>query len=433
MFGLFKKKTNDADSIEKCIKTVYEGMNDQYAPKMFYGGADKACDVLIPMGRIISGTDALTREQLELTAFVYSQLWIRCHGGFDQSFSEEAYIRDRMRERFDQINPVKLNNALDVGFAFIRSHEYVDPAVRLDESEDETERELIDALIQTSNPPIGVAGDAWKWATEKYILLKGKNANADGLVALAVNMIKNLTGEYSKHYREFMSMTKCEEAVSFAFIDAIENKRYEDAKRIADPYLDDILENRSKFSGKYCFADDDEARVFRLANPQYGEINNTEMGITPLIILYCKVLNNILHSEEEPDDKEFMQSKTIRKRELLTFTSEISPCNAEVWYLLAQCYDNDEEEKWSEAVRNALYVCTDKGLLGSIYADMAIHYSLSEDKDLAKALYTVSKRYSDNLAATFLLSKMNLQELENGNADAILEERGIQNGFSDLV
>ena len=434
MFGLFnKKKTNDTDGIRAIIKTIYDGMDDEFAPKVFYGNADKACEVLIPMGRIISGTEVLSRDQLELTAFVYSHLWIRSHGGFDPSFSEEEYIRERMKERFDQIDPRFLDQAIDIGVDFIREND--EEAFNAKSSEkDKVNKELIDTINQTMTPPIGDASEAWTWACEKYRYLKDNGADEDGLLLLAVNMIMHLTDEYAKNYEAFYALVYEHKSTFIAFGKTLEDGQKKRAKKIADPYIDNVIMPGDLPGDGYCFQNEDEERVFRLTNPKMDSYARMELNLTSFIISYCQILDGMFHSEEEPDDEKFFRYKQLRKKTLMIIASRLSPCNPHVWKYLAQCCDKDEKDEWKRTIDTALNVCTEKDILGNLYADMAIHYSISDrNKRLADALSTKSREYSNDIMLQFLFSRLELNVISTEEADVALAEHDIQNGFSDLV
>ena len=308
------------------------------------------------------------------------------------------------------------------------------------ESDKEIEQILLDSINQTLNPPEGDMKDAWNWAVERYQYLKEKNALKEGLILLAANMASNISEEYADHYTEYMRMVGGPQPVFFAFDRAIGEGQFEEAIRVADPYLNDVLDNEDQYAGKYCLRSDDEVAVFKLANPEIIEIDCLDADITKMILNYCGVLNNMTHSEDTPNPVEFLEKKLARKKELLLFAAKISPCNALVWWALGQSYASFDEEimkKWKAAMKNALYFCTNPEMLGSIYSDMAMHALLFEKKEkLAEALLVIANEYIPlyrNMQASFVLSKMELHDMPIEEANAILAENDIQNGLSELA
>lgn len=66
---------------DELITKTYNRMNQESANKMFYGSVDEASKILDSLRRALFGDTVATEKQFEESAFFYTQVWLRKHGG----------------------------------------------------------------------------------------------------------------------------------------------------------------------------------------------------------------------------------------------------------------------------------------------------------------------------------------------------------------
>lgn len=120
---LFRKggKADSHISVNKTVKRLYSGMNEQLRNKIFYGGLEAANDVLTT----ISNTVFYSMEDntLELCMQIYVQTWIRSHGGLDVQFMMPSYIKQALCGRFSAVPPDKVEKCVEKSLEYIYRNE----------------------------------------------------------------------------------------------------------------------------------------------------------------------------------------------------------------------------------------------------------------------------------------------------------------------
>lgn len=286
--------------------------------------------------------------------------------------------------------------------------------------------EFMSVYLQTRSKPLGAEEDAWTWVVEQIVSLKLRGLDRELVTELLCNVVTNLTNSYRRHFSDFMKLAGDMTPIVISCERLLEQGKGQEAKAIADPYLQYLLANPGLYTqNQICVQNRAEELLCLLENIDTN-VPKAQDNYTMFFVMYCRILDNILHNTAE----EAAQANR-EKEKYLQYAAKLSPCNATVWEAMARIYISGDEKQYRGYINKALKYSLREGEpygLGAVYANMAMHY-VNRDPKLSRALCTVCRRYGGNpVAAEFVLSRMNVPEAEN--ADEVVLNAGIWVGFS---
>lgn len=292
------------------------------------------------------------------------------------------------------------------------------------------EARLREAVMQTLSPPLGNQEEAWKWVTGEIRALKAAGIAPEHLQILERNVLFNLTEVYCQRFNEFKELAGDATSIIMTCEELLAKDLAEKAKAVADPYLEWLLANPAEWDcGQLCFQGPIEIAMYAFEHPYVTSGEAADDNYTHFLVLYCRILDAIL-----PDTVNAIDEKEAVKRQVLDIALKISPCNSTVWNAVAMI-NSDNPTAFRECCDKALRYCVRSGMpygLGQVYSDMALHYAVTQP-ELGWALSEVAEVYDgEPLGAMLVLSKRGYSPAPGANAISILEQEGIQIGYSAL-
>ena len=287
-----------------------------------------------------------------------------------------------------------------------------------------------DALMQTSYPPLRNEDEAWDWACGQIARFKEEGLDGDLMLLLERNVLINLTGAYERNCDAFLGLAESAAPIVLTCEMLLNSGNASKAEEIADPYYSWLMQYEDRWGkGQLCFQGMVEASLYHIEHPEEMRLETADDSYTHFLVVYCRILGSIL--SETAQDAELRLEK---QREALDIALRMSPCNFTVWNALANAYTGDEE-RFGEYAEKALRYCYQPGQpygFGQVYADMAMHYALS-NQQLGWALSKASEEYEgDPMGAMFLLAKLGYDASPDDDWESVLEVHGIQVGIGDI-
>lgn len=102
LFGSLFGKNSAKDKLNPKVEKIYEGMNNEYREKVFYGDVISANHILTTMTRKVFGAE--NDANIDLCFEIYLHTWIRAHGGLNPTFCTPSYIQQALRLRFSSVD-----------------------------------------------------------------------------------------------------------------------------------------------------------------------------------------------------------------------------------------------------------------------------------------------------------------------------------------